>query len=160
MELSNNCSKDLVTVQDSWTESNQSVKLCGLSPPPPVFSNSTAMMVQFHSDDGQDLKGFRAVISFIDVSAGDHEDEVQRTVGTSVAASLSNQNTPPFSETQLLQVKEPDNQDHHAGVFDESPVATDPFGNLMEKVHFPTSYKDVLLKGNQERSSRPVTLTS
>ncbi|XP_078405740.1 ovochymase-2 [Cetorhinus maximus] len=67
VELSNNCSNDLVKVHDTWTESNQSVKLCGLSPPPPVFCNSTAMMVQFNSDGIQELKGFRATVSFIDV---------------------------------------------------------------------------------------------
>ncbi|XP_078077022.1 ovochymase-2 isoform X3 [Mustelus asterias] len=180
VELSNNCSNDLVTVRDTWIETNQSVKLCGLSPPPPVFSNGTAMIVQFSSDDVQDLKGFRAVVSFIEASdhlpgsettavaspteksyhsvffAGSHEDEVQNTVGTPVSATLSDQMTLPFSETQLFEVTELYNQGRRTvGAFEESLMATDPFGNEVGKVHFSSGHKNVLLMGNEGEIQSP-----
>ncbi|XP_067903050.1 ovochymase-2 isoform X3 [Heterodontus francisci] len=156
VELSNDCSNDLLTVHDAWAESNQSVKLCGLSPPTPVFSNGTAMMLQFSSDGTQDSKGFRAAVTFIDASAGGSEAEVQSTVGTSIAGTLSNLNTVPFTESWLLQEAEPYSQGHRSvGAFGENPVATDLFRNSIRKVNFSTGCEDVILMGTEGEIQSP-----
>ncbi|NXJ73276.1 OVCH2 protein, partial [Trogon melanurus] len=68
VEDSEDCSYDSVTVYEDVGKEEEIAKSCGFDLPAPVLSSSAMMLVVFRSDETETFGGFRAAVSFVNVT--------------------------------------------------------------------------------------------
>ncbi|KFO84334.1 Ovochymase-2, partial [Buceros rhinoceros silvestris] len=81
VEDSEDCSYDAVTVYEDVGKEDEIAMSCGFALPAPVLSSSAVMVVVFHSDETETFGGFRATISFVNVTGNRTSEEESEDKG-------------------------------------------------------------------------------